>query len=94
MKHCVVVLTKRAQRDADRAPLQIKEALFEWARALEEAGLAEARKIRGYHDELLHGDRRGQRSVRLSRQWRAIYTQSERGELIVVSVEEVTPHAY
>lgn len=56
--------------------------------------MLQVRKIPGYHDEPLHGDRRGQRSVRLGRQWRAVYTESESAELIIVMVEEVTPHAY
>jgi putative endonuclease len=36
------------------------------------SGLEETRKRLGWHDELLVGDRKGQRSIRLNKQWRAI----------------------
>ena len=89
-----VIFTKRASRDAERAPLRIKEALLEWARAVQKQGVREVRKLPGYHDEPLRGDRKGQRSVRLNIQWRAIYTESATGAVLLVTVEEVTPHAY
>lgn len=94
MRRWSVVLTKRAVRGIDRAPLRIKMALQEWVRAVETDGMTEVRRISGYHDEPLRGDRRGQRSVRLNRQWRAIYTEAGQGELVLVTVEEMTPHAY
>lgn len=94
MKRWSVSIAKRARRDFDRAPQRIQRALQEWVAAVEAEGMLQVRKIPGYHDEPLHGDRRGQRSVRLGRQWRAVYTESESAELIIVMVEEVTPHAY
>ena len=57
-------------------------------------GLEEIRKIPGYHDEPLKWDRKGQRSIRLSRLWRAIYVVARDGTVEFVSVEEVTPHKY
>jgi proteic killer suppression protein len=69
-------------------------ALQEWVKAVEVDGMPVVRRIRGYHDEPLRGPRAGQRSVRLNRQWRAIYTETERGDVVIVSVQEVTPHAY
>jgi proteic killer suppression protein len=56
--------------------------------------LEEIRKIPGYHDEPLKWDRKGQRSIRLSRLWRAIYVIARDGTVEFVSVEEVTPHKY
>jgi len=43
-----------------------------WIEAVEEDGLEATRRVPGFHDEPLKGPRRGQRSIRLSRQWRAI----------------------
>ncbi len=65
-----------------------------WILTIEEFGLNEARKVKGYHDEPLMGLRQGQRSVRLGIKWRTIYTLSKTGALNIVKVEEVTPHEY
>ena len=94
MQRWSVVMTRRSCRDLDRAPLHIQMALQEWAKSVETDGMLAVRKIPGYHDEPLRGDRRGQRSVRLNRQWRAIYTELATGELAIVTLEEITPHAY
>jgi proteic killer suppression protein len=61
---------------------------------VETEGLAEARKVPGYHDEPLHGEREGERAIRLSRSYRAIYVERRRGGDTVVMVREVTKHAY
>ena len=47
----------------------------------------------GYHDEPLKGRRAGQRSIRLSRAYRAIYEIKE-DTAKFVSVEEVSKHEY
>ena len=57
-------------------------------------GLTNARKVRAYHDEPLQGKRWGQRSIRLSRSYRAIYTISQCGNVWLVEVSEVTKHEY
>ena len=64
-----------------------------WVEAVEQDGLEEVRKIPGYHDEPLKGDRAGQRSIRLSRAYRAIY-EIEQDVAQFVSVEEVSKHDY
>ncbi len=46
----------------------------------------------GFHDEKLKGDRAGQRSSRLSLQYRVIYTIDK--EIVTVLVLEITPHNY
>lgn len=51
------------------------------------------RKITSFHDEPLTGNRQGQRSIRLNRQWRAIYCIHENGN-IYIEILEVTPHDY
>ena len=57
-------------------------------------GLEEVRKRPGYHDEPLLGDRRGQRSIRLNRSWRAIYVILSDGRIEFVEVQEVNKHEY
>lgn len=47
----------------------------------------------GYHDEPLKGRRAGQRSIRLSRAYRAIY-EIRVDDVTFVSVEEVNKHDY
>ena len=56
-------------------------------------GLEEVRKARGYHDEPLKGHRAGQRSIRLSSSYRAIY-EIKKDTVEFVSVEEVSKHDY
>ena len=92
MQHRVDLLQVRKQ--LKKVPRHIVDALQTWADRVEVFGMAEVRKVKGYHDEPLKGDRKGQRSVRLSRQWRAIYEELDQGEVRLVVVEEVVPHAY
>lgn len=87
-------LSKRAKRQLQKIPRHIVENLAAWADDVETRALEEVRKLPGYHDEPLQGDRQGQRSIRLSRAYRAIYAirVDARGEF--VSVEEVSKHEY
>lgn len=56
--------------------------------------LGEVRKIPGYHDEPLKGTRTGQRSIRLSKAYRAIYEIDQEGKIEIVKVLEVNKHDY
>lgn len=89
-----VVITRRAERDLHRVPRHVAEKLGIWIEAVEADGLEEVRRIPGYHDEPLKGTRQGQRSIRLSRAYRAIYVVATDGTIAFVSVEEVTKHDY
>ncbi len=89
-----VELSKRAKKDLHKTPQHIVLALLAWIDAVAVEGLAAVRKIPGYHDEPLHGDRKGERSIRLSSKWRAIYVEVRSGEFEIARVEEVTPHKY
>jgi proteic killer suppression protein len=57
-------------------------------------GWHEVRKVPGYHDEPLRGQRAGQRSIRLSRAYRAIYVVTTRGDVEFIQVVEVSKHDY
>jgi len=89
-----VLMSRDADRDLERVPLHIRNKLIAWVHLVEDKGLRMARLIPGFHDELLKGDRKGQRSIRLSIHYRAIYTVADDGAIDVVTVEEVTKHDY
>lgn len=50
--------------------------------------------IPGYHDEPLKGNRTGQRSIRLSKAYRAIYIIDNDDNIEIVKVLEVNKHDY
>jgi proteic killer suppression protein len=89
-----VTLTKSAEKDVRKLPRNIQEALLTWITQVSTQGLAKTRKIPGYHDEPLLGDRKGQRSVRLNRAYRGIYIQNKDGEIELVTIIEVNKHKY
>ena len=82
-----------AKKDIRKVPLHIRTKLLGWVDDVEERGLEEVRKVPGWHDEPLKGDRKGQRSIRLSRSYRAIYVV-KKTFIEFVSVEEVNKHEY
>ncbi len=55
-------------------------------------GPAKLREFPGFHDEKLSGNREGQRSSRLSLQYRVIY--SVKRDIVTVFVLEIMPHDY
>ncbi|MGZ3771915.1 MAG: type II toxin-antitoxin system mRNA interferase toxin, RelE/StbE family [Bdellovibrio sp.] len=89
-----VNLSRNVSKSLKKMPRHIIETLAAWIEEIENEGLEEARKIPGYHDEPLKGMRKGQRSVRLSRSYRAIYIIKKENSVEFVSVEEVNKHEY
>jgi proteic killer suppression protein len=89
-----VHLSKRAKADLRRVPEYIAQKLTLWIFLVETTGLDTVRKIKGFHDEPLRGTRKGQRSIRLNRAYRAIYVIRVNGAVDFVSIEEVHNHDY
>ena len=89
-----IKITKQALKDLKKAPQHLQEKFSAWVVAVDKAGLEETRKRAGWHDEPLLGDRKGQLSIRLNRQWRAIYLIKKNGQLEFIEVTEVMPHEY
>jgi len=87
-------LTKNAQKDLAKVPDFIKDKLLLWIDAVERLGINEVRKTPGFHDEPLKGDRKGQRSIRLNKAYRAIYTEDQRKRVHIISIIEVNKHEY
>ena len=88
-----VELSARAKKQLRKVPGHVADKLIAWVASVEAKGLEEVRKLPGYHDEPLKGERQGQRSIRLSRAYRAIYVIAGQ-HVSFVSVEEVSKHDY
>jgi proteic killer suppression protein len=87
-----ISITKKAQKQIEKLPKHIRVKFGLWADGVESLGIQETRKRPGFHDEPLLGTRTGQRSVRLSISYRAIYV--ERQDEITIEVIEVNKHDY
>ncbi len=87
-----VLISSFAEKQLSKIPKHILESLRYWVETVELIGIRETRKLKGYHDEPLKGQRRGQRSIRLNRAYRAIYTESNNEIQIIVL--EVHKHEY
>jgi proteic killer suppression protein len=90
----VVNLTKNALDNLNKVPAHIKSKLLIWVDSVEQLGIHQTRKVPGYHDEPLKGKRAGQRSIRLSKSYRAIYVMKNSGDTDIIAVEEVNKHEY
>ncbi len=88
-----VQLSKQAERDLKKVPLAILRKFDFWVDSIEEIGLQETQKLKGFHDEPLRGKRKGQRSIRLNRAYRAIY-KIVRNKVKFIEVLEVNKHGY
>lgn len=68
--------------------------LASWVENVGKIGLSEVRKVPGYHDEPLKGKRKRQRSIRLSKHYRAIYEIGTDKKITLVRILEVNKHEY
>lgn len=87
-----ITVSKFAEKQLHRLPKYIAEAFYYWAETVRFRGIAEVRKLPGYHDEPLKGKRSGSRSVRLNRAYRIIYIETKIG--LEIQVIEVNKHEY
>ncbi len=89
-----VLISPIAQKQLRKVPRHIVMKLAGWVLLVKTEGLFEARKIPGYNDEALKGKRQEQRSIRLSKAYRAIYTVNEEQKIELVTIQEVSKHDY
>lgn len=89
-----IIESKKARKDINRMPREIKISYEIWARLIEEHGISILRNYKGYCDESLKGEWKGYRSSRLNKQWRVIYSVDFDGSLEIARVERITPHEY
>ncbi len=88
-----VKLSRQARKDLKKVPRYIAIKLWGWIDAIGHQGLNQIRKIPGFHDESLKGNRTGQRSIRLSKGYRAIY-EIHRDGIKFVEIMEINKHEY
>lgn len=89
-----VVVSKKAKDNLRSVPVHIARKVGSWIDSIAYDGLLAVRKIPGFHDEPLKGDRKGQRSIRLSKAYRAIYVFGNNGKIEIVEIIEVHKHDY
>lgn len=90
----VVTISKRAKQSLKKLPAHIVDKLQLWVDMIENEGLRESRKIKSFHDEMLQGNRKGQRSVRLNSAYRAIYIERADKSIEFIELLEVNKHDY
>ncbi len=83
-KQYEVYLVKQAQKQFKKLPIHIRQALRTWANLINAYGIESMRKVSGYHDEPLKGQRINQRSSRLSKGYRVIYQEEPSSKIITV----------
>jgi proteic killer suppression protein len=89
-----IILSNVARKQLDHCPAHIARKYDYWVDLLKTVGLREARKYKEFQDEPLHGRRRGQRSVRLSKGYRIIYRELDPNPYEVIEILEVNKHEY
>ncbi len=82
------------KKELKKLPSFVVVKLQKWAQQVEQLGLPEVRKVPGLHDEPLKGNRAGQRSIRLSKGYRAIYQEDQNKQVVLVVILEVNKHEY
>ena len=80
------------RKAAKKLPPQVLEKYEVWKELVYRHGPEKLREFPGFHDEKLRGEREGQRSSRLSLQYRIIYFVEN--DVVTVFVLEITPHKY
>jgi toxin HigB-1 len=86
MEKLRIEISKTAQKQLRKTPKEIDR--------LEKVGYRKTREIKGLHDEPLKGIRKGQRSIRLNKAYRAIYVLNNDGSFKILEVLEVSKHKY
>jgi toxin HigB-1 len=89
-----VELSKQALKNLQQVPKYIVLKLQAWIDDVGYRGLSQVRKVAGYHDEPLKGKRKGQRSIRLSKAYRAFYIIDESRKIHFVEIMEINKHEY
>ncbi len=88
-----VVISRNVHKQINKVPRNVVAKLMLWVDSVEKDGLEVVRKIPGFHDEPLKGTRKGQRSIRLNRAYRAIYSVGG-NKIEFVYIKEVGKHGY
>jgi proteic killer suppression protein len=79
-------------RKCSKLPLNVVKKYELWKNIVFRHGPNKLKEFPGFRDEKLKGERKGQRSSRLSLQYRVVYIVEEK--IVTVFVLEITPHKY
>ena len=90
----IVELTPFVQKKIKKLPHQVIFKLRTWAMQVEMLGIRKVMQTKGYHDEPLQGKRKGQRTIRLNKSYRAFYRILKNGEIEVMEVFDLNKHKY
>lgn len=83
---------RNIEKVCKKLPKDIVKKYELWKDIIFRHGPDKLREFPGFHDEKLKGKRKGQRSSRLSLQYRVIYAVER--NIVTVFVLEITPHNY
>lgn len=83
---------RRIEKICEKLPSEVVKKYELWKNLVFRHGSEKLREFSGFHDEKLKGNREGQRSSRLSLQYRVIYAVER--DIVTVFVLEITPHNY
>ena len=83
---------KEIVKQCQKLPRHIVKKYELWKNIIFRHGPEKLREFPGFHDEPLRGKRIGERSSRLSLQYRVIYSIER--DTVTVYVLEITPHQY
>ena len=89
-----IKVSNKASKQLKKVPKYIRIKFDYWCDLISEIGLRKSRKYKGFHDEPLKGERKGQRSVRLSKSYRAIYVEIDNNDYEIIEITEVNKHEY
>jgi proteic killer suppression protein len=79
-------------KQCSKSPSKVVKKYELWKNIVFRHGPDKLKEFPGFHDEKLKGERRGQRSSRLSLQYRVVYAVEKK--TVSVFVLEITPHEY
>ena len=83
---------RRTSRSLKKLPVEILKRYEKWKDIVALSGPAGLHLIKGFNDEALRGERRGQRSSRLGDKYRVVY--EVKGAEVRVLVLDITAHDY
>ncbi|MEA9357127.1 type II toxin-antitoxin system mRNA interferase toxin, RelE/StbE family [Bacteriovorax sp. PP10] len=89
-----IIYTKKAVKNIEKLPKHIQAKMFFWLDLIDDVGPVMSRKYPGFNDEALHGKRKGQRSVRLSKGYRLFYQELPCEYAVLIEILEVNKHDY
>ena len=87
-----ITCSRNFDKQLEKVPAFIKKKALFWIFLVETSGIWEVMKSPGFHDEVLKGERKGQRSVRLNKAYRLIYLVIE--DRVHIQLLEVHKHDY